>query len=133
MHPFRSIVESREFDTLDQLFTEAVVCHSPIAFRPYRGRHAVTQIVKVVATVFEDFTYQSEIGSESGDLHALVFNARVGSLAIQGCDFVHTRPDGLIDELTVMLRPFKAVQAFAERMSAQVDALTAPAQVRPAR
>src|SRR5689334_7897360 len=105
MHPFRAVVETRDFDRLDQLFADDIVCHSPIAFRPYRGRAAVTQIVKIVATVFEDFTYESDIGSDADDVHALVFNARAGSLLIQGCDFVHTGSDGLIDELTVMLRP----------------------------
>lgn len=135
MHAFRSVVETREFDRLDEIFAEDVVCHSPVAFRPYRGRQAVTQIVKIVATVFEDFTYEAEIGSDTDDVVALVFNARVGSLTIQGCDFVHTGPDGLIDELTVMLRPLKAVQAFAERMTAEYQAIavTGQAQAHPAR
>lgn len=135
MHAFRSVVEAREFDRLDEIFAEHVVCHSPIAFRPYRGRQAVTEIVKIVATVFDDFTYESEIGSEGDDVHALVFNARVGALAIQGCDFLHTGPDGLIDELTVMLRPLKAVQAFAEQVTAkyQASSVTGPAPARPAR
>ncbi|MGZ6778331.1 MAG: nuclear transport factor 2 family protein [Mycobacterium sp.] len=135
MHPFRAVVETRDFNRLDQLFADDVVCHSPIAFRPYRGRQAVIQIVKIVATVLEDFTYECAIGSDTDDVHALVFNARVGSLAIQGCDFVHTGPDGLIDELTVMLRPLKAVQAFAEHMAAryQTSAVTASAQVHPER
>ncbi len=34
MHPFRSVVETREFGRLESLFTEDIVCHSPIAFRP---------------------------------------------------------------------------------------------------
>lgn len=131
MHPFRAVVEARDFGRLDELFAEHVVCHSPIAFRPYRGRQAVTQIVRIVATVLDDFVYESEIKSD--DMHALVFSARVGSLAIQGCDFVHTCSDGLIDELTVMLRPLRAVQSFAEQMTAKYQlAVTAPAQARPA-
>jgi hypothetical protein len=95
----------------------------------------VTQIVTIVATVFQDFVYEREISSAGDDVHALVFTARVGSLAIEGCDFVHTGPDGLIDELTVMLRPFRAVQAFAERMGTEYTRIgvTGPAQARPAR
>jgi hypothetical protein len=34
-------------------------------------------------------------------------------------DFLHTGPDGLIDEFVVMLRPLKAVNAFAEKMGAE--------------
>jgi hypothetical protein len=91
--------------------------------------------VKIVATVFEDFTYECEIGAETDDVHALVFSARVGALAIQGCDFLQTGSDGLIDELTVMLRPLKAVHAFAEQVTAKYQpiAVTGPAQARPAR
>ncbi|HKP41056.1 hypothetical protein [Mycobacterium sp.] len=57
--------------------------------------------------------------------HALVFDARIGDLSIQGCDFVHTDADGLIDQLTVMLRPLRAVQAFEEQMRAQFAAAMA--------
>jgi hypothetical protein len=39
----------------------------------------------------------------------------VGDFEIQGCDLLHYRDDGLIDQLTVMLRPLKAVLAFEER------------------
>jgi len=49
----------------------------------------------------------------------LVFTAKVGDLDINGCDFLHTGVDGLIDEFTVMLRPLKAVNAFAERMAVE--------------
>jgi hypothetical protein len=70
--------------------------------------------------VFSDLTYVKEIGD--GNDHALVFTAKVGELDINGCDFVHTGEDGLIDEFTVMLRPLKAVHAFAERMGEEFAA-----------
>ena len=57
--------------------------------------------------------------------HALVFDARIGDLSIQGCDFVRTDADRLIDQLTVMLRPLRAVQAFEEQMRAQFAAAMA--------
>ena len=73
-------------------------------------------ILRAVSRVFADLTYIREIGAEGQADHALVFTAKVGDLDINGCDFLHTRADGLIDEFTVMLRPLKAVNAFAERM-----------------
>jgi hypothetical protein len=69
--------------------------------------------------VFEDLRYVREIGGENDPDHALVFVAKVGDLEINGCDFLHTGPDGLIDEFVVMLRPLKAVNAFAEKMGAE--------------
>ena len=71
-----------------------------------------------MSQVLEDLRYEREIGS--GPDHALVFTARVGDLQINGCDFLHTGPDGLIDEMRVMLRPLKAVTAFNERMGVAV-------------
>lgn len=120
MLAFRRALEARELERVGELFTEDAVLYSPIAFRPYHGRAVVARIINLVATVLEDFTFQREIGAESGNDHALVFGARIGDLSIQGCDFVHTDDQGLIDELTVMLRPLRAVQAFEEQMSVRV-------------
>jgi len=116
MLAFRRAVEARELGSVGELLTEDVVLHSPIAFRPYQGRQMVAGIINLVASILEDFTFQREIGEESDDDHALVFGARIGDLSIQGCDFLHTNHDGLIDELTVMLRPLRAVHAFEEQM-----------------
>jgi SnoaL-like domain len=127
MLAFRRAVEAGDLDRIGELFAEDVVLHSPIAFRPYQGREMVAKIVNIVATIFEDFAYQREIGAETDDDHALVFGARVGELSIQGCDFLHTDADGMIDELTVMLRPLRAVQAFQEQMSVKFAAAMAAA------
>jgi len=125
MHPFRTAVEAGDFDALPALFAEDVVFHSPIAHKPYHGRETMGAILRAVSNVFEDLAYEREIGTVGGPDHALVFNARVGDLEINGCDFIHTRDDGLIDEFTVMLRPLKAVNAFAEKMAVEFAKATA--------
>jgi hypothetical protein len=122
MHAFRRVVEAREFERLGDVFAEHVVLHSPIAFKPYEGREMVVKIVTIVASIFDDFTFQREIGADTDDDHALMFGARVGDMSIQGCDFLHTDADGLVDQITVMLRPLKAVQAFEEQMRVQFAA-----------
>jgi hypothetical protein len=113
---FRRAVEARELDRVGELLNEHVVLHSPVAFTPYCGREMVATIIKLAGSILEDFTFQREIGAESDDDHALVFGAHIGDLSIQGCDFVHTDADGLIDEFTVMLRPLRAVHAFEDQM-----------------
>jgi hypothetical protein len=119
MIEFRRAVEARELDRVGELFTDDVVLHSPIAFKPYQGRETVATIISLVASILQDFAFQREIGAESDDDHALVFGARIGDLSIQGCDFIHTDANGLIDELTVMMRPLRAVQAFETQMRAR--------------
>ena len=119
MHAFRAAVEAGDFDALPALMAEDVVFRSPIAHKPYQGRDAVGVILRAVSRVFADLTYVREIGGEGALDQALVFVAKVGDLDINGCDFLHIGADGLIDEFTVMLRPLKAVNAFAEKMSVE--------------
>ena len=121
MHVFRAAVESGEFDTIGDLFSQDAVLHSPIAHRPYHGRDAIAAIIRAVANTLNDFRFDKEISGQLGGDHALMFNATVDGLQIQGCDFVHTRPDGLIDAITVMLRPLKAVSVFADKMRMELD------------
>ena len=121
MHVFRAAVESGEFDTIGDLFAEDAVLHSPIAHRPYYGRDMVAAIICAVANTLNDFRFDTEMRGEHAGDHALMFNATVDGLKIQGCDFVHTRADGLIDAITVMLRPLKAVSVFANKMRAELD------------
>src|SRR5215210_5812902 len=103
MHPFRAAVEARDLDALEALLSEDVVFRSPIVFKPYRGRATVRALLEAVGRVFEDFSYQREIGAPDAPDHALVFDARVGDKQIEGCDFLHVDENGLIDELVVMV------------------------------
>jgi len=119
---FRAGVEAGDFASLPALFAEDVVFRSPIAHKPYHGRDMLGLILGAVSKVFVDLSYDREIGAEGAADHALVFTAKVGDLEINGCDFLHTGPDGLIDEMTVMLRPLKAVNVFAEKMAVQFAA-----------
>jgi hypothetical protein len=120
MHPFRSAIERGEIDRALELFSPEVVFSSPVVFRPYHGREVLGVILNAVSRVFEDFHYEREIGAEGAGDHALVFRARVGDRELQGCDFLHTGEDGLIDEMTVMVRPRSAMLALAEAMQAEV-------------
>jgi hypothetical protein len=120
VHPFRSAIEAGEIDRALELFSPEVVFSSPVVFRPYQGRETLGVILNAVSRVFEDFRYEREIGEEGAGDHALVFRARVGERELQGCDFLHTGEDGLIDEMTVMVRPRSAMVALAEAMQAEM-------------
>ncbi|GAA2614478.1 hypothetical protein GCM10010304_79370 [Streptomyces roseoviolaceus] len=71
-----------------------------------------------------------EINDADGRDHALVFTARVGDREINGCDFIHVDDNGLIDELTVMVRPLSGAQALAAAMGAQFERIAEEAQAR---
>ncbi|WP_433616244.1 nuclear transport factor 2 family protein [Dactylosporangium sp. CA-139114] len=121
MISFRSAVEARDAEAIAATLAAGVVFHSPVAFRPYEGKPLVAAILRGVLRVFEDFRYVRELGGEGERDHALVFEARIGDVAVEGCDLLHLDEDGLIDDLTVMVRPLSAAQAVAAAMAAQFD------------
>jgi hypothetical protein len=97
------------------------VFRSPVGFRPYPGKAITAAILRGVLRVFEDFQYVREMSSEDGRDHALVFEAKIGDVSVEGCDFLHLDEDGLIDDFRVMVRPLSAVQALAAAMGEQFD------------
>ncbi|MFE9106358.1 nuclear transport factor 2 family protein [Actinomadura geliboluensis] len=121
MHPFRRAVEAGDIAALESLFAEDAVFTSPVVFKPYAGKAITAAIVRGAARVFQDIRYVREIVSADGRDHALVFQATVNGLQVHGCDFLHLDDDGLIDDLTVMVRPLSAATALAEAMGAQFD------------
>lgn len=121
MHPFRQAVEARDVAAVEALLAEDVVLNSPVAYRPYAGKALVLAILRGAARVFEDFQYVREITGADGRDHVLVFRANIGAKQVQGCDILHLDDDGLVDELTVMVRPLLGAKALAEAMEAQFE------------
>ena len=121
MIDFRAAIEARDPDAIAATLADDVVFRSPVAFKPYPGKAITAAILRGVLRVFEDFRYVRELAGADGRDHALVFETRIGDTAISGCDFLHFDEDGLIDELTVMVRPLSASQALAEAMAAQFE------------
>lgn len=118
---FRAAVEARDPDAMAAALADNVVFRSPVAFKPYPGKVITAAILRGVLRVFEDFRYVREMSGNGGRDHALVFEARIGDVAVEGCDLLHLDDNGLIDEFTVMVRPLSAAQALATAMAAQFE------------
>jgi hypothetical protein len=131
-HPFRKAVEDGDHAALVDLLAEDVVFTSPVVFKPYAGKPVTSAILGAVMEVFEDFRYVREIANPDGRDLALVFEARVGDRALQGCDFLHFDEGGRIDDFTVMVRPLSAAQALQEAMAARFEAVAAAVAVKEA-
>jgi len=121
MHPFRDAIEAQDIEAALTLLAQDVVFRSPVVFKPYHGREAVAPLLLAVSRVFEDFRYEREIGAPDTRDHALVFSARIGDRELEGCDFLHTNEDGLIDDFCVMVRPLSGALALAEAMKAELE------------
>lgn len=132
MRAFREAVESGDLAAVETLLAEDVVFTSPVVFKPYPGKAITAAILWAVSQVFEDVRYERELTGADGRDHALVFTARVGDREVSGCDFIHLDEDGLIDELTVMVRPLSGARALAEAMGARFEQIAKEAEARSA-
>jgi hypothetical protein len=120
-HPFRRAAENKDLDLLRETLTEDVVLHSPILFKGFEGREMSMVVLANVSQVFEDFRYLDEVHGDGSVV--LRFAAKVdGKFEIEGIDYLTLDDDGRVTDLTVFLRPQKAVQAFNELMVARLAA-----------
>ncbi|MFJ9895652.1 nuclear transport factor 2 family protein [Streptomyces sp. NPDC091280] len=130
MRAFREAVEAQDMAAAEALLAEDVVFTSPVVFKPYTGKAITASILHAVVRVFEDFRYEREIGDPDGTDHALLFRARVGDRELTGCDFIHVNEEGLIDDLTVMVRPLSGAKALQAAMAAQFERIAEEAEAR---
>jgi len=122
-HPFRRAAEAKDVELMTETLREDVTLHSPILFRGFEGRDVVGQVLTHVAATLQDLTYVGELAD--GDSVCLRFQAKVGELELEGIDYLTLDADGRVADLTVFMRPLKAVNAFNERMKERLEAAQA--------
>ena len=122
MHPFRRGVENRDVPAVLETFSPDIVVHSPVLFRPFEGIDVVGRLFEILVEVFEDVRYTDELTDADGTT-ALVFRAHVGDRDVQGIDLLHHDSDGLVDDLTVFVRPQSGLMAVSEEMGRRVGDL----------
>jgi SnoaL-like protein len=118
LHPFGQAVLEDDFDAALATLAEDVVFCSPAVFKPYRGKEQVEALLRLVASVFEDFRYTNEWHDRRTTI--LFFEANVGDRELQGIDLLEENEDGEIERFTVMIRPLSGLQAVASAMSAKL-------------
>src|SRR5436853_6728519 len=104
-----------------EALAQDVVFNSPVAFKPFEGRDTVAQVLEAVLNTFEDFRYTDEL--DDGNVHALVFRARVGDKELEGIDLLRLDDDGKIADFTVLVRPASGLMALGAAMGPKVAAL----------
>jgi ketosteroid isomerase-like protein len=127
MRDFRAAVEAGDFGGLADLLADDVVFRSPVAFKPYEGKAIVAAILRGVGRVFTDFRYVRELADEDGHGSALIFQTVVDGVSLNGIDLLRTNDEGLITELTVMVRPLSAANALSAAMAAEFPRIQAEA------
>jgi hypothetical protein len=129
-HPFRVAAEHGDIDALLATLAPDVVLHSPVTFAPYAGKETVGALLRLVSEAFDDWRGVTEVES-SDDVVGFVFRTRVGDRELEGLDLLRLNADGLIAELTVMIRPLSGLIALAQAIGPKVTAAglaTSPAE-----
>jgi hypothetical protein len=121
---FERAVESRDRDAMAAALAPDVTFRSPVVFGPYEGRDAAMVLLGAVVEVFEDFRYVQRL--EGDGAVALIFKARAGDRELDGLDLLQLDEDGLVTELTVMVRPMSGVNALAAAMRDQLERMGVP-------
>jgi hypothetical protein len=114
-HPFGAAIEAGDEDAALATLAGDVVFRSPAVHTPYQGKETVEGILRLVATVFENFRYTNEW--RDGRTTILFFEANVGARELQGIDILEENDEGKIVTFTVMIRPLSGLQAVAQTMA----------------
>jgi hypothetical protein len=113
------VVESREGSRLPDLIAEGAVFRSPAVHTPQEGRDLVAAYLAGAFVVLgPELTYQDEWVRERDAV--LRFTTVVEGLQVEGIDLIRWDDDGQIVDFTVMIRPFKALQAVMARMQEEL-------------
>ena len=118
MHAFRTAVEAGDIEAGLACLADDVRFRSPAVYRPYEGKEAVSEILRAVFTVFEDFIYEDEL--TQGERSVLFFRARVGDKTLEGIDDLTVDQQGKITDFRVMVRPMSGLVVLAEAMAARL-------------
>lgn len=121
LHPFRVAAESHDIDALLGTLAPDVVLHSPVTFAPYIGKETVGGLLRMVSEAFDDWRCVKEVHGPDGVI-GFVFRTRVGGRELEGLDLLRLDADGLIVDLTVMIRPLSGLIALAQAIGPKVNA-----------
>jgi hypothetical protein len=119
LHRWHALVESRDPGGLPAMIAEDAVFHSPAVHSPQPGRALVTAyLTGAIHVLGPTLHYVEEWQNET--TAALRFTAEVDGQQVVGVDLITWDDEGLIADFTVMLRPFKALEAVMGRMLEQL-------------
>lgn len=116
---WHQMIKTNDLSNLNDLLADDVVFRSPVAYKPYQGKHVVFFILTNVIQVFENFTYHREFYTEDGENVVLEFSANVSGKSLKGIDMIRFNDQSQITDFEVMIRPMSGLAALAEKMGAR--------------
>jgi len=118
-HPFEHVSSTEPtVERFATLLASDVVFHSPIFIHPVTSRDSVAELLETVHAIFGVPTYR--VGLSNGSDTVLLFDGEVDGKTLQAAVAIRDDPRGLIQDLTVLMRPLPVVRFFAEEVMARL-------------
>jgi len=116
---WHDVVASRDAAELPPMIAPEAVFRSPAVHTPQEGRDVVVAYLSAALVVLgPELTYLDTWQREQDAV--LRFTTVVDGLQVEGIDMITWDEAGLITEFTVMVRPFKALQALIGAMGREL-------------
>ncbi|GAA3589133.1 hypothetical protein GCM10022419_084420 [Nonomuraea rosea] len=107
---YRRAGEAHDLDALMATLADDVVFHSPLsANAAFEGKEQVRELFSVVFGALSGIRYLKDVGDER--TRALTATARLGRQELHESAVVEVGADGLIEEVTMWIRPLPALTA----------------------
>lgn len=113
------VVETHDPAGLPGIITPDAVFRSPAVHTPQHGRDLVVAYLGAAFVVLGPGLTYTDTWTRENDA-VLRFTTVVDGLQVEGVDMITWNDEGQISEFTVMLRPFKALEAVIGAMRKQL-------------
>lgn len=118
-HPFEHVSTTEPtVERFATLLASDVVFHSPVFINAVRGRDLVAELLETVHAIFGVPTYRVRL--RNGSDTVLLFDGEVDGKSLQAAVVIRDGPRGLIQDLTVLMRPLPVLRRFAEEVMARL-------------
>ncbi len=116
LESWHGMIKSGDQTLLDELLHDDVVFHSPVVWKPQRGRALAKMYLMAAAHILggEGFEYTREVFDDHH--YILEFTKDVEGITINGVDMIEVDKEGKIIDFKVMVRPLKAMSKIHEKM-----------------
>ncbi|HLM32527.1 MAG TPA: hypothetical protein VK285_00550 [Gaiellaceae bacterium] len=119
MHPFERVSSTNSTAAgFAGILSQDVVFHSPIFVHPVTGRRFVADLLETVHGIFGRPSYWLRLSE--GGATVLLFDGDVEGQTLQVAVVVQDDPEGLIQDLTVLMRPLPVVRRFGGQVMARL-------------
>jgi hypothetical protein len=118
-HPFEVVSStSPTAERFAEVLSPDVVFHSPVFIHPITGRDFVARLLETVHGIFGAPAYRLRL-SDGRDT-VVQFDAEVEGETLQVAVVIRDDAQGLISELTVLMRPLPVIRRFGEEGMARL-------------